>query len=186
MTVTIRADRYEPLQTAPELAGIQSEVFDELKPMPPAGYTEVITGPARRATAAGRPLSIQPALVERLLADGAQGADALPLLALTLQQLYHDFGADGELSVADYEAMGGMPRWCRPRPAARGCPSGGGRGLPDIGYHREHGAPVGPSRYTAPGWCEAAELASNLSAGYQPSVSEPVAQRLLAGPVGPA
>ena len=108
MTVTIRADRYEPLQTAPELAGIQSEVFDELKPMPPAGYFEVITGPARRATAAGRPLSIQPALVERLLADGAQGADALPLLALTLQQLYHDFGADGELSVADYEAMGGM------------------------------------------------------------------------------
>ena len=53
-------------------------------------------------------MSIQPALVERLLADGAQGADALPLLALTLQQLYHDFGADGELSVADYEAMGGM------------------------------------------------------------------------------
>ena len=76
MTVTIRADRYEPLQTAPELAGIQSEVFDELKPMPPAGYFEVITGPARRATVAGRPLSIQPALVERLLADGAQGADA--------------------------------------------------------------------------------------------------------------
>ena len=108
MTVTIRADRYVPLQTAPELAGIQSEVFDELEPMPPAGYFEVITGPARRATAAGRPLSIQPALVERLLADGAQGADALPLLALTLQQLYHDFGADGELSVADYEAMGGM------------------------------------------------------------------------------
>ena len=41
----------------------------------------------------------------------------------------------------------------RAAPAARGCPSGGGRGLPDIGYHREHGAPVGPSRYTAPGWC---------------------------------
>jgi hypothetical protein len=60
------------------------------------------------------------------------------------------------------------------------------RGTPDIGYHREHGAPVGPSRYTAPGWCEAPGLASNLSAGYPPSVSEPVAQRPLAGPVGPA
>jgi hypothetical protein len=37
VAVTIRADRYEPLQIAPELAGIQSVVFDELKPMPPAG-----------------------------------------------------------------------------------------------------------------------------------------------------
>ena len=108
VAVTIRADRYEPLQTAPELAGIQSVVFDQLKPMPAAGYTEVITGPARRATAAGRRLIVQPALVERLLADSAEGADALPLLALTLERLYHDFGADGELSVADYEAMGGM------------------------------------------------------------------------------
>ena len=46
VAVTIRADRYEPLQIAPELAGVHSAVFDELKPMPPAGYTEVITGPA--------------------------------------------------------------------------------------------------------------------------------------------
>jgi hypothetical protein len=54
-------------------------------------------------------LSIHPALVERLLADSAQGADALPLLALTLHRLYHDFGADGELSVAQHEAMGLVP-----------------------------------------------------------------------------
>ena len=46
VAVTIRADRYELLQIAPELAGIQSVVFDELKPMPPAGFKEVITGPA--------------------------------------------------------------------------------------------------------------------------------------------
>ena len=108
VAVTIRADRYEPLQTAPQLAGVQSVVFDELKPMPPAGFKEVITGPARRATAGGRRLSIDPALVDRLLADSAEGADALPLLALTLQRLYHDFGDDGELSVTEYEAMGGM------------------------------------------------------------------------------
>ena len=57
VAVTIRADRYEPLQTAPELAGVHSAVFDELKPMPPAGYEDVITGPARRATAAGRRLT---------------------------------------------------------------------------------------------------------------------------------
>jgi hypothetical protein len=54
VVVTIRADRYEPLQIAPELAGIHSVVFDQLKPMPPAGYSEVITGPARRASAPRR------------------------------------------------------------------------------------------------------------------------------------
>ena len=108
VAVTIRADRYEPLQIAPELAGVHSAVFDDLKPMPPAGYTEVITGPARRATAAGRRLTIEPALVERLLAETAEGADALPLLALTLERLYRDFGDDGDLTVAEYESMGGM------------------------------------------------------------------------------
>ena len=108
VAVTIRADRYELLQIAPELAGIQSVVFDELKPMPPAGFKEVITGPARRATAAGRRLMIEPALVERLLTEAAEGADALPLLALTLERLYRDFGDDGDQTVAEYESMGGM------------------------------------------------------------------------------
>ena len=46
--------------------------------------------------------------MERLLAETAEGADALPLLALTLERLYRDFGADGDLTVAEYESMGGM------------------------------------------------------------------------------
>ena len=108
--VTIRADRYEPLQIAPQLAGVHSVVFDELKPMPAAGYKEVITGPARRTTAAGRRLSIEPALVERLLTETADGADALPLLALSIERLYRDFGSDGDLTAAEYESMGGMAR----------------------------------------------------------------------------
>ncbi len=108
VAVTIGADRYEPLQIAPELAGVETALFDQLKPLPPAGYTEVITGPARRATAAGRRLMIEPALVERLLTEAAEGGDALPLLALTLERLYRDFGADGDLTVAEYEALGGM------------------------------------------------------------------------------
>ncbi len=108
VAITIRADRYEPLQTAPELAEVHAREFGDLKPMPPAGYSEVITGPARRATAAGSRLMTQPALVERLLTETAEGADALPLLALTLERLYRDFGERGELSVAEYESMGGM------------------------------------------------------------------------------
>lgn len=113
VAVTIRADRYEPLQTAPELAELQSVVFDELKPMPPVEFKEVITGPARRETAAGRPLTVTPELVDRLLTDCAQGADALPLLALTLQRLYYDYGADGDMTVSVYETMGGMPQIVR-------------------------------------------------------------------------
>jgi WD40 repeat protein len=108
VALTIRADRYEPLQIASERAGVRRVVFDELGPLPAAGYTEVITGPARRARAAGRRLSIEAALAERMLAETAEGADALPLLALTLERLYHDFGADGDLTVAEYESMGGM------------------------------------------------------------------------------
>jgi WD40 repeat protein len=108
VALTIRADRYEPLQTAAQLDPVHLLVFPDLKPMLLAGYAEVITGPARRASAAGRRLLVEPALVERLLAETAEGADALPLLALTLERLYRDFGADGDLTLAEYESMGGM------------------------------------------------------------------------------
>ena len=108
VALTIRADRYEPLQTAKPLAGIRSVVFDDLKPMPAAGYAEVITGPARRSSDAGRRLRVDPELVERLLADSADSADALPLLALTLRRLYDDYGAGGELSAANYQDIGGL------------------------------------------------------------------------------
>ena len=40
--------------------------------------------------------------------DAAEGADTLPLLALTLARLYADYATTGELTLADYEAMGGM------------------------------------------------------------------------------
>src|SRR5207253_4255762 len=90
---TIRSDRYEPLQTASELAGLQTTVFDDLKPMSTTRFREVIMGPVQRAsTAAGR-LEIKPDLVERLVEDCATGADTLPLLSLTLERLYHDFGS---------------------------------------------------------------------------------------------
>ena len=49
VAVTIRTDRYEMLQTHPALAAAASVVFDDLKPMPPTQFKEVITGPARRA-----------------------------------------------------------------------------------------------------------------------------------------
>ena len=105
---TIRSDRYEPLQTAPELAGLQSVVFDDLKPMPPTRYREVILGPALRATAEGERLRVEPDLVDRLVGECSEGGDALPLLGLTLARLYRDYGDDGDLRLDEYQAMGGL------------------------------------------------------------------------------
>jgi WD40 repeat protein len=97
------------------VAGVGSEVFDELKPMPRTQFKEVITGPAERATQGGHPLQLEPELVNKLLDDCTEGADTLPLLALTLARLYEDYRGDGivdeqtaKITLADYEAMGGM------------------------------------------------------------------------------
>jgi len=105
---TVRSDRYEPLQTAPELAGLQSVVFDDLKPMQPTRFREVILGPAKRASAAGRKLVIEPVLVDKLVEECHEGADTLPLLGLTLSRLYRDYGGDGDLRLDEYKEMGGL------------------------------------------------------------------------------
>jgi WD40 repeat protein len=104
VAATIRTDRYEVMQNHPALDGIGSVLFDELKPMPPTQFERVITGPAGRT---GR-VRMAPDLVGRLIADAGEGADTLPLLALTLARLYGDYASTGELTLANYEAMGGM------------------------------------------------------------------------------
>ena len=122
IAVTIRTDRYQALQNAPQLARVRSEVFDALKPMPKTQFLEVVTGPARRASQGGRALELEPALVQQLLDDCKEGADTLPLLALTLARLFEDYtppvdhqgnvvtGDDRipTLTVKDYDAMGGI------------------------------------------------------------------------------
>ncbi len=55
VAATIRSAHYERLQTRPELAGVDTEVFAELKPMPSEQFKEVICGPPERATETGRP-----------------------------------------------------------------------------------------------------------------------------------
>ncbi|NNH68616.1 TIR domain-containing protein [Nocardia uniformis] len=113
VTLTVRTDRYELFQTAPQFADVDTLVFDQLKPLPRTRFREVITGPAGRATAAGHRLDIEPALVDKLLSDCTEGADTLPLLALTLSRLYQDYGDDGVLTLDEYLAMGGMSRVVR-------------------------------------------------------------------------
>jgi WD40 repeat protein len=108
VAVTIRTDHYQPLQTAPQLAEVNSEVFDDLKPMPETQFKEVIEGPARRSYVRDHRLEFEPALVERLLEDCEKGADALPLLSLTLARLVKEYGSDGKLGLGEYVRMGGM------------------------------------------------------------------------------
>lgn len=109
LVVTIRADSYEPLHSAPQLAGVGSRSFNDLKEMPPGQFKEVIEGPAKRASDAGLPLTIEPALTEQLMKD-APTADGLPLLALTLERLCTEYGGDGDLTLDEYTRMGGLKR----------------------------------------------------------------------------
>ncbi|MBX9978345.1 MAG: protein kinase [Mycobacterium gordonae] len=107
VAATIRTDRYEVMQTAPALAGLQTRQFD-LRPMDATQFHSVITGPAQRSTDGGRPLYLDEDLVRRLLADTTVGADTLPLLSLTLAWLYRDYGSTGRLTAKPYEERGGI------------------------------------------------------------------------------
>ena len=100
---TIRSDSYELLQNGwmPD-----RQVTFSLPSIAAGLFQEVIEGPARLATP---PLSVEPALTQQLLVD-LDAADALPLLAFTLEQLQTDYGRDGKLTLIDYsQKLGGLP-----------------------------------------------------------------------------
>lgn len=95
--VAIRSESYVRLQTEPRLEGVRSLLFP-LNPIARGEFKAVVEGPAARATEAGKPLAVEPALTRALLKD-AEGADALPLLAFTLERLLVEHGADGDLRL---------------------------------------------------------------------------------------
>jgi formylglycine-generating enzyme required for sulfatase activity len=105
--ITIRADSVEALlQRWPEL-GLDSPKSLYLPPLSPAAYRDVILKPAAVYSDRVHRLAIEPALADALVRD-AVGADALPLLAFTLEKLFFEFGAAGELTLERYNAMGGI------------------------------------------------------------------------------
>lgn len=111
IAATIRTDRYAAMQTAEELSAVHTELFNDLKPMRPSRFRQVIEEPAKRATAGGRPLAIQPELIDLLLDDATakdtpEGGDALPLLSGTLGRLFRDYNDTGELTVEQYKDIG--------------------------------------------------------------------------------
>jgi WD40 repeat protein len=96
--------RSEFLSSAPDRAGLAEVVDDPLviEPLSRGRLPEVIQGPAQRAG-----LEFAPGLVERMVEE-TTGGDALPLLAYTLRELYQQAGPDGRVTMADYEAVGGV------------------------------------------------------------------------------
>ena len=104
VVATIRSDSYEPLQTESLLASAPQLLFN-LPPIAAGSFQQIIEGPARLAKP---PLAVEPALTQQLLAD-LDAADALPLLAFTLERLKAQHGGDAKLTLADYhDKLGGL------------------------------------------------------------------------------
>ena len=106
--VTIRSDSLPRLQADARLQRLAPVLFS-LPAMPASEFKAVIEGPARRHTESVKPLAIAPQLTEELVAD-AKGADALPLLALTLEWLYREFTTPQGTRIGhdEYTRLGGV------------------------------------------------------------------------------
>jgi len=103
VAATIRSDALGSLQSDNRLAS-QLKLFN-LPALPASAFRDVIEGPARVASPA---ISIEPALTEKLVAELDQ-ADALPLLAFTLERLVTEYGKDGNIRLEEFElGLGGI------------------------------------------------------------------------------
>jgi formylglycine-generating enzyme required for sulfatase activity len=108
----LRSDFFVKLQSLwPILTAMAS--FLALEPIAQDHFRELISGPAKRSG-----LTLQPGLADRLM-TGIGNQDALPLLAFTLEKLWRRHierggpvvgtnGALFDLTLADYEALGGV------------------------------------------------------------------------------
>ncbi|MBL9135553.1 MAG: TIR domain-containing protein [Verrucomicrobiales bacterium] len=100
---TLRSDFLQNFQNHPVVRGIP---FREIivGPMTVDGYARGIERPAMVAG-----LTLETGLTELMVKD-TETADALPLLAFTLRELWELYGRDrGEMTVADYrERLGGL------------------------------------------------------------------------------
>jgi formylglycine-generating enzyme required for sulfatase activity/class 3 adenylate cyclase len=105
--ITIRADSVERLLQRIAELGLEAPEPLYLMPLSPGAYRDVILKPAEVYSRNVRRLAIEAALVDRLVAD-ATGADALPLLAFTMSQIFKLHGAGHELTLAQYNEIGGM------------------------------------------------------------------------------
>lgn len=101
VVATLRADYYDRPLSIPALAGVFSDSVVSVKPMTPL---EVESAVVRPADAAG--VSVEPALLAQIMADMGDEPGALPLLQVTLFELFEK--CEGRLTLADYEDLGGL------------------------------------------------------------------------------
>jgi tetratricopeptide (TPR) repeat protein len=97
----MRSDSFPRLQNEKRLATLGKTPFD-LPPLPAGSLRLIIEGPAHVAKP---PVKLDPRLVEALLEDSV-GDDTLPLLAFTLGRLLQAYGAEGKLTLAQYDRLG--------------------------------------------------------------------------------
>jgi len=99
---TLRSDHLAALQSSPLW---QHSGFREMSlgPLTPAHFTEIISKPALLAG-----IELEPGLVETMVRDTGT-ADALPLLAFTLNRLWRDYAADNKITLEEYsDRIGGL------------------------------------------------------------------------------
>lgn len=103
VVLTLRADFYHYCAEHPRLAGrLRSASFPLAAPEIPALHA-MITGPAERAG-----LDFEPGLAGEILRDTGQEPGRLALMAYALYLLHRADGATGTLTLASYDAFGGV------------------------------------------------------------------------------
>ncbi|MBY5904156.1 TIR domain-containing protein [Rhizobium leguminosarum] len=104
VVITYRSDSFAALQGETSLSAIPRLLFD-LPALPLAAFSEVIEGPGRLAQP---PIRFENKLSAQLVSDLDQ-ADALPLLAFTLERLVEDHGNGEVIELAEYrDRLGGL------------------------------------------------------------------------------
>lgn len=98
--MAMRSDYLAALQAqVSETGALETSLF-ALDPLPLERVSDLIRGPAGVVG-----LTVEDGLVTAATHDAAT-ADALPLLAFALRELYERFGADGDLTLDEYHRLG--------------------------------------------------------------------------------
>ncbi len=103
VVVTLRADFYARCVENPTLAALLQTGTYPLSAPSPVALGEMIAKPAERAN-----LTFQEGLIQRILEDTGSDPGALALMAYLLDELYKTGRADGRLTFAEYDALGGV------------------------------------------------------------------------------
>lgn len=99
LVLTIRSDSFREFEMLKTLEGLETRV-QNIRALPTHRLNATIEQPAARYGA-----EIEPQLIDALM-DDAEGQDALPLLAFTLQRLWRQYQSEGVIRKAHYEAIG--------------------------------------------------------------------------------